>query len=180
MLEGVKIYNREVFYSSDVELNKYMNDSQEVFIKQIDVIEQELKSKDLKYFLGRRDIFQIIRDAWSFSSNYLIEKIGFDLLMQLIKMYYYEIMDDSEMEYIEDLDDTLTIYRGESYSRVLCYPGVSWTLNRDIAITYATNRNGCVMQGKINKNNIICLFFDEMEVLIEPGTVMSIDKININ
>lgn len=75
---------------------------------------------------------------------------------------------------LDELDELITIYRGIRGDNV-CKSnlGCSWTLDRDVAINFATGDhqcNGIILEGKARKDNIIGYFKNryEKEIVILP------------
>lgn len=173
-----KMANREVAYTGNLDLDIILLKKQEELIVKSESVLHEFSNKTLDEIICDNSVHAVIREVWKLSSNYLIEKVGFDVLMRYIEHFYFVMMDDEEITYLSELGNEITIYRGESNNRILPYPAISWTLNVDVAKAYAATREGRVFKGLVKRESVCCLFFDEMEILVRPGSVHSIEDVS--
>lgn len=180
MSEITEIVNREVICTGDSELDLYFISQQEKFIKIIEAMSEQFTeaytNSDLNYFMFNPKLANTIKEGWKLSSNFLIDKLGFDALLYYFKTFKVDIMENEEFEYLNGLDDCVTIYRGESLDRNLSYPAISWTLDIEVAEIYAATRGGKILKGVVAKSDIYSIFFEEYEVLVRPGSVTIIDS----
>jgi len=86
------------------------------------------------------------------------------------------LMTKKELNYLNDLPDTITIYRG---IRDMQYKyELSWTLDKNKARWFATrfdSDNSILLEVEINKNDILCYTEqrDESEIVINPQVLKS-------
>lgn len=172
MDESIKVPNRLVTYRADGTIDPYELHHSNELLKSINKLEY--------YFAGYPDDFdysnfatgcEILGQAWQLSNTYLINKFGYDKIIHFFEISKPYNMTDDERDYLYGLADTITIFRGSQIHRNIPYPALSWTEDEEVAASYARNRNGVIYKGLAHKDNILCIYFDEREVLIKPNTV---------
>ena len=79
---------------------------------------------------------------------------------------------------LQEMDDTVTIYRGVTSHNQTNIKALSWTLDRDKAEWFAHRfgENGTVYEAQIDKENILALFNgrNEAEVIVDPRHLKNI------
>lgn len=87
------------------------------------------------------------------------------------------LMDEEDKEFYDNLEDTLTIYRGVQEKEYKA--GLSWTTNPEIAKYFATRykEHGYILETTISKKDIIAAFdSSEDEVIVD---YLKIKDVNI-
>ena len=90
----------------------------------------------------------------------------------------HELMHEDELRQYEELDDTVTVYRGVTSHNAKNIKALSWTLDREKAEWFAHrfNEDGTVYEAEIDKQHILALFNgrNESEVIVDPKFLMDI------
>lgn len=90
------------------------------------------------------------------------------------------LMDEEELRQYQELEDTVTVYRGVTPHNAKNIKALSWTLDRDVAEWFAHRfgENGTVYEAQIDKNHIFALFTgrNESEVIVNPNYLMDIKE----
>ncbi|MBE6971758.1 MAG: hypothetical protein E7446_06525 [Ruminococcaceae bacterium] len=131
----------------------------------------------LKYaepYLSEKDFGQILSSAWisneSPNNDPNISKHRFVQMFKATSPEY--LMDAEELMQLQELDDTVTIYRGVTSHNHANIKALSWTLDRDKADWFAHRfgEEGTVYEAQIDKEHILALFNgrNEAEVIIDP------------
>ena len=88
------------------------------------------------------------------------------------------LMDAEELMQLQEMDDTVTIYRGVTSHNQKNIKALSWTLDRDKAEWFAHrfDEEGTVYEAQIDKENILALFNgrNEAEVIVDPRYLKNI------
>lgn len=142
----------------------------------------------LKYtfdYLSRDDFSEILADAWMRN-----EEPNNDPNLskrKLLSMFKYAeptvLMDESELEELNALDDVITVYRGVTSYNSKNIKALSWTLDYDTAEWFANRfgENGTVYQAQIDKEHIYALFNgrNESEMIVDPKFLTDIEEAQI-
>lgn len=132
--------------------------------------------------LSEEDFAGILADAWVSteapnSDPNLTKK---DLLAMFKTTDPALLMDKDDYQAFQNLDETVTIYRGVTSMNAKNVKALSWTLDRDTAEWFAHRfgENGTVYEAKINKEHIYALFNgrNESEVIVDPKHLINITK----
>ena len=137
----------------------------------------------LKYaepYLSEKDFGQILSSAWisneSPTNDPNISKHRFVRMFKATSPEY--LMDAEELLQLQELDDTVTIYRGVTSHNHTNINALSWTLDRDKAEWFAHRfgEEGTVYEAQIDKEHILALFNgrNEAEVIIDPRHLKNI------
>jgi len=137
----------------------------------------------LKYaepYLSEKDFGQILSSAWianeAPNSDPNISKHRFVRMFRATSPEY--LMDAEELSQLQEMDDTVTIYRGVTSHNQTSIKALSWTLDRDKAEWFAHRfgEEGTVYEAQIDKENILALFNgrNEAEVIVDPRHLKNI------
>lgn len=124
--------------------------------------------------LSKADYSVILADAWIRSENPNNDpNLSRGKLLSMFKAADPTVlMDADERARLDELGETVTVYRGVRSSRPGSVKALSWTLDREIAQWFAERygRNGTVYEAKIEKKHICALFLgrNESEVILNP------------
>jgi hypothetical protein len=130
--------------------------------------------KDTAEYLSQKDLSEILSIAWvSTECPNLDQNFNQRQKLALFKaadpIY---LMDASEREKLESLEEEVTIYRGVTSYTAKNIRALSWTLDYETADWFAHRygKEGRVYQARINKENIYALFngAGEWEVIVDP------------
>jgi hypothetical protein len=145
----------------------------------VQFIINEVRRQDPEYF---RIIGQIWTDFETLGqlSCFLEMVLGleaFDPWGEPLSTNVVYMMTEIERQKLSQLPDEFTVYRGHD-SRLL--KGMSWTLERDIALQYAIGRNGGDRQistGIVSKKSVIAFIdrWSESEIIVPTTLVRDID-----
>ena len=137
----------------------------------------------LKYaspYLSKADFSKILADAWIRSENPNCDtNVSKSKLISMFKQADpHELMLEDELRQYEELDDTVTVYRGVTSHNAKNIKALSWTLDREKAEWFAHrfNEDGTVYEAEIDKQHILALFNgrNESEVIVDPKFLMDI------
>ena len=137
----------------------------------------------LKYaspYLSKADFSKILADAWIRSENPNRDtNVSKSKLISMFKQADpHELMLEDELRQYEELDDTVTVYRGVTSHNAKNIKALSWTLDREKAEWFAHrfNEDGTVYEAEIDKQHILALFNgrNESEVIVDPKFLMDI------
>lgn len=137
----------------------------------------------LKYaspYLSKADFSKILADAWIRSENPNCDtNVSKSKLISMFKQADpHELMLEDELRQYEELDDTVTVYRGVTSHNAKNIKALSWTLDREKAEWFAHrfNEDGTVYEAEIDKQHILALFNgrNELEVIVDPRFLMDI------
>ena len=137
----------------------------------------------LKYaepYLSKEDFSNILGDAWVRSENpngdaNVSKK---ELLLMFKQADKKALMTEEDYKRWENLDDTLTVYRGVTSHNAKNIKALSWTLDEKTAEWFAHrfDENGTVYEAQINKKDVYAYFGErcESEVIVDPKGLMDI------
>lgn len=137
----------------------------------------------LKYaspYLSKADFSKILADAWIRPENPNCDtNVSKSKLISMFKQADpHELMLEDELRQYEELDDTVTVYRGVTSHNAKNIKALSWTLDREKAEWFAHrfNEDGTVYEAEIDKQHILALFNgrNESEVIVDPKFLMDI------
>lgn len=138
----------------------------------------------LKYaspYLSREDFSKILSCAWIESENPNCDpNVGQRKLISMFKDAAPDVlMDETEREELNALEDPVTVYRGVTSYNADHVRAMSWTLNYDVAKWFAHRfgEEGTVYQAQINKEHILALFNgrNESEIIVDPQDLIGIE-----
>ncbi|GFI56556.1 hypothetical protein IMSAG013_01619 [Clostridiales bacterium] len=139
----------------------------------------------LKYsepYLSKKDFSRILADVWiqteaphndpNFSTNKLI-----GLFKKADPIY---LMESDEYKQFNELDETITVYRGVTPYNADNLKGLSWTLNPQTAKWFANRfgEDGTVYEAQIDKSHIYAYFSsrNESEIIVDPKYLTDITE----
>lgn len=133
-------------------------------------------------FLSQKDFSEILADAWIRSENPNLD-VNFtqSKLLSMFKDADPQIlMDGEERAQLEELNETVTVYRGVTSYNADNTKALSWTLDYNTAEWFAHrfDEDGTVYKATISKNHIYALFNGrhESEVIVDPKYLMGIEQ----
>lgn len=132
--------------------------------------------------LSREDMSQILVNAWVRSeAPHQDVNVSIEKLLNLFKSADpHVLMDESDYEAFQELDDTVTVYRGVTSYNSKSLKALSWTLDKSIADWFAHrfDEDGRVYEAKIKKDHIYALFNNrnESEVILDPKYLIDITE----
>lgn len=133
--------------------------------------------------ISLKECGNLLADTWS-----LIEVINYDVNVPKRTILNWishadkdKIMDESEMAFLDNMNDRVTIYRGCRNSDKKGRTGLSWTLNKDKAIWFANRYNSkdaVVYCAEIDKIHIVAFLENrgEKEVIVDYKFLENITK----
>lgn len=139
----------------------------------------------LKYtvdFMSRDDMSKILADIWiSTESPNLDPNMSKSKLLSLFrKANPSELMSEEELSTFNQLEDTVTVYRGVTSYNADNIKALSWTLDYDKAEWFANRfgEEGTVYEAEIEKSHILAFFNrrNESEVIVNPKYLMNIEE----
>lgn len=142
--------------------------------------------KKVEPFLSLDDFSHTLADVWSDSANDPLPTKT--IIKMFLKADKTSLMTDEERAVLDGLPDPIHVYRGESvgFRRTYNKPldaiqrRMSWTLNRDTAVFFATQRvgKGYVLEGLAPKSQVLAFFNDrpEQEIVIAYRYVKNIKE----
>ena len=147
------------------------------------MIEKSYALGYLKYaepYLSEQDFGQLLSSAWisneSPNSDPNISKHRFVRMFKSVAPEY--LMDAEELQQLQELDETVTIYRGVTPYNQKNIKALSWTLDRDKAEWFAHRfgEDGTVYEAQIDKEHILALFTgrNEAEIIVDPRQLKEI------
>ena len=138
--------------------------------------------KMAKPFLSKHDFSEILSDAWIRSENPNLDaNFTPNKLLAMFKDADPQVlMDAEEREQLEELDDTVTVYRGVTSYNADNIKALSWTLEYDTAEWFAHRfeEDDTVYEAQIPKQHIYALFNGrgESEVIVDPKYLTDITE----
>lgn len=147
------------------------------------MIEKSYALGFLKYaepYLSERDFGQLLSSAWisneSPNSDPNISKHRFVRMFKSVSPEY--LMDAEELQQLQELDETVKIYRGVTPYNQKNIKALSWSLDRDKAEWFAHRfgEDGTVYEAQIDKEHILALFTgrNEAEIIVDPRQLKEI------
>lgn len=133
-------------------------------------------------YLSRKDFSEILASAWinceAPHNDPDLSKA--DLVSMFKSADPKALMEDDEYEQLQELDDTLTVYRGVTSYNADNVKALSWTLNKETAEWFAHrfNEDGTVYEAQIDKKHIFAVFNgrNESEVVLDPQYLTDITE----
>ncbi len=132
--------------------------------------------------LSFEDFSKMLNDAWIMSENPNCDvNVSKEELVGFFKKADPEhLMTPEERKQLDELDDTVTVYRGLTSHNEYNVFALSWTLDKEKAEWFAHrfNENGKVYQAKIEKKNILALFNrrNESEIIVDPNDLKEVTE----
>ena len=136
--------------------------------------------KYASHHLSKKDFSQILADAWIRSENPNDDPNlpQSKLLSMFQSAEPKHLMSQDELNTLDELDATVTIYRGVTSFNGKNVKALSWTLDRSVAEWFASrfDEDGTVYQALIDKSHIYAYFDgrNESEVIVDPKYLMDI------
>lgn len=133
-------------------------------------------------YLSFEDFSKILNDAWIMSENPNCDvNVSKEELVDFFKKADPEyLMTPEERKQLDELDDTVTVYRGLTSHNAYNVFALSWTLDKEKAEWFAHrfNEDGKVYQAKIEKKNILALFNgrNESEIIVDPNDLKEVTE----
>lgn len=137
--------------------------------------------KYIKDYLPLDDFSSLFAEIWITSENPNGDvNVSIDESASYFKMSNKKcLMDEEELEYYNNLPDTMTVYRGVAKGRVRY--GLSWTDDKEVALWFAKRFRGSnyVLQGEAKKEDVLAYFNgrNEQELVIHPSNIKNIKLI---
>ena len=126
--------------------------------------------KAISVRLADDEYWELLSEIWLASDNLWQNMDDWKALLTSRRSHREAMMDVGEQAFLSNLKYTVTIYRG--CKKDLNEGGLSWTLDRSIAETYAERfgERGIVLQRKINKPEIVAYLNrrEESEIIKRP------------
>lgn len=138
--------------------------------------------KYASHHLSKKDFSEILADAWIRSENPNNDPnlTQHELLSMFQSAESKHLMSQAEMNTLDALDATITVYRGITSYNAKNVKALSWTLDRNVAEWFATrfDEDGTVYQAQIAKSHIYAYFNgrNESEVIVDPKYLMDITE----
>ena len=138
--------------------------------------------KYASHHLSKQDFSEILADAWIRSENPNNDP---NLTQnKLLSMFQSadpsHLMSQDELNTMNELDATVTVYRGVTSFNAKNVKALSWTLDRSVAEWFASrfDEDGTVYQAQIDKLHIYAYFNgrNESEVIVDPKYLMNITE----
>lgn len=133
--------------------------------------------------LSGEDYAKVLADAWIRSENPNNDpNLSRGKLLSMFKAADPAVlMDADERARLDELGETVTVYRGVRSSRPGGVKALSWTLDQKVAQWFADRygRQGTVYEAKIDKKHIHALFQgrNESEVIVDPKYLTDITQV---
>ncbi len=133
-------------------------------------------------YLSQEDFSQILASAWILcEAPHNDPDVG---IQKLVSMFRdadpATLMDEEEYAQFQELEDTVTVYRGVTTHNAKNVKALSWTLNRETAEWFAHrfDEDGTVYEAQIDKQHILALFNgrNESEVIVDPKYLTDITE----
>lgn len=150
------------------------------------LITKPYKFAFIKYtsnFMSKDDLSAILADAWiSTEEPNLDSNLSKTKLLSLFKSANPKaLMDDEELAIFNNLDDTVTVYRGVTSYNADNIKALSWTLDYNKAEWFANRfgeEGGTVYEAEIDKKHILAYFGrrNESEVIVDPKYLIDIEE----
>lgn len=133
--------------------------------------------------LSKEDFTKMFADAWVRSEmpNHDPNISRKEMLSMFRSADPALLMDADELARLQELDDTVTVYRGVRSERPGSVKALSWTLSRETAQWFADRygKAGTVYEATIDKKHIHALFLgrNESEVIVNPKYLTDITPV---
>lgn len=139
----------------------------------------------LKYaapHLSNQDLSEMLSDVWVRTESPNNDpNMSKNRLLSLFKKAQPQfLMDKDEYEAFQNLEDTVTVYRGVTSHNAKNIKALSWTLSYDTADWFAHRfgEDGTVYEAQIDREHIYAYFNrrNEYEVIVDPKYLMDITE----
>ena len=127
-----------------------------------------------------KDGYSLFRGFYQ-TSDYGCSELTLDTVRKLKAMKTEEHQKETD-EYLKNLPEKITVYRGEGDRSAKWQNAVSWTTDINIANFFASRmvgRNAKIHIAEVDKKDIIDYFDNESECIILPENIRIIDQIHI-
>jgi hypothetical protein len=114
--------------------------------------------KDIKHELTDENYWKLLSSIWTDTENSYQDLGTWKNLFKSKRGQRHNLMTEDELNTMESLDDTVTIFRG--CVKNLNEDGLSWTLNKERAEWFANrfDQEGIVIEKAIGKEKIVAYF----------------------
>lgn len=133
--------------------------------------------------MSKDDLSKILADAWVTTEEPNLDpNLSKTKLLSLFKLANPEVlMNDEELKVFNELEDTVTIYRGVISYNADNVKALSWTLDYDKAEWFANRfneENGTVYEAQIERLHILAYFDrrNESEIIVDPKYLIDIEE----
>ena len=163
-------------------IEKAMSESD--FYPSLMVLNDKMRMEMLNLLIEK----DIIKDGYSLfkgfyqTSDYGCSELTLDTVRKLKSMKTEEHQKETD-EYLKDLPEKITVYRGEGDRSAKWQNAISWTTDINIANFFASRmvgRNAKIHVAEVDKKDIIDYFENESECIILPESIHIIDRMHIN
>lgn len=124
--------------------------------------------KDIKHELTDENYWKLLSSIWTDTENSYQDLGTWKNLFKSKRGQRHNLMTEDELNTMESLDDTVTIFRG--CVKNLNEDGLSWTLDKERAEWFANrfDQEGIVIEKAIGKEKIVAYFSgrEEEEIII--------------
>lgn len=133
-----------------------------------------------KFFndISDNEKYEIFIDIYN-SSEYGFDQLSREFIEKVFE--YKPISQDDKGDNLSQLDDIITIYRGEGSLSTPYTKTYSWTTDIDVARWFANrfDENGKIYKGHVKKENVLEYVEDrgESEILVYPENVFDVEMI---
>ena len=137
-------------------------------------------------YLSKEDMSAILSDAWIRSENPNSDvNVSKEELISYFENSDAEfLMNEQEIEIMNSLSDTVTVFRGVTQRNADNINALSWTLEKQKAEWFANRfgEEGVVYEAQIPKENVLAVFTgrNEAEVVVNPKCLQNITPLNEN
>lgn len=134
-------------------------------------------------YLSKKDFSEILSNAWIMcEAPHNDPDVSVRRLVSMFKSADPKsLMDEGEYEAFQQLEDTVTVYRGVTPHNAKKVKALSWTLNRETAEWFAHRfgEEGTVYEAQIEKQHIYALFNgrNESEIILDPKYLTDISEV---
>ena len=133
--------------------------------------------------LSQGDMSNILSSAWTRAEapNRDVNVSKAKLLAMFKAADPASLMDEEELKRFQELEDTVTVYRGVTSLNADNVKALSWTLDQETAEWFAHRfgEDGTVYEAQISKEHIYAYFGgrNEAEVIVDPKHLMDITEV---
>lgn len=133
--------------------------------------------------LSQGDMSNILSSAWTRSEapNRDVNVSKAKLLSMFKAADPSSLMDEEDLKQFQELEDTVTVYRGVTSLNADNVKALSWTLDQETAEWFAHRfgEDGTVYEAQISKEHIYAYFGgrNEAEVIVDPKHLMDITEV---
>lgn len=134
----------------------------------------------ISHWLEPEELGDIMR--WIWIATEFPHQYSNDMLLLLFeKADQQSLMDEEEWKTFQSLPEEITIYRGRQAKKAKIR-GLSWTIDKKQAEWFALrwkNDEGELYSAVINKKDVFAYFSQEKEIVVNPGKIKKLKKIEI-